>query len=649
MKNSLKHLGAVQSSISIAASRGGKIVRPRQLVPSQRGIFPQMQSQGVNGDDGDGGSSSGGSTIIQGPGPVLKNVCIKPIFWGAAWYQPTTPSVEDILWAIQSILYGPFMSGLAQYGVGNGWLDPNPIYTGMVSEPPNPFLIFDIEALIASLVYNTLPGSAGFITNPASIAKLPAILDSQLLCVVFTPPGVDAALGNVEANGYHTAWHDDTFVVPFAWIKNINSLDFISTVFSHELAEACTNPLGNGFVGATGSCGQNGQCEIGDYCYGSDQGGRGSGVLGGVEVQAYWSIQDGGCHLPEERHVPSQAVGNLALIQGRFLSRGNFELLAPRTPGGFSHYSRDNDDARLWWYGPETYGVDLGAIEAITMIQSNFTAGSGIGNLEVVAHWKGELLFFWREDVSPYIWHGPTVVPLVPPGYNAITVSGVPSMIQSRFGYKGNFELVTPLPSGGLAHYSRANDDPNLGWYGPAIFAVSEGIFDSASLIQSHFSSSGNGPGNLEVVARTGGVLLHYSRDDAPPYQWHGPNVIPLNGQITTGTPSFIQDSFGTNGYFQVVTPIAAGGLAHYTRDNGPFGGLKWYGPTIFGDDYGGPYEAISLIQSNFSSSPNGIGNLELIARSRNNTLFHFWRVDNTQIAGNLEKRMWYGPWVVSY
>jgi hypothetical protein len=75
----------------------------------------------------------------------------------------------------------------------------------------------------------------------------------------------------------------------------------------------------------------------------------------------------------------------------------------------------------------------------------------------------------------------------------------------------------------------------------------------------------------------------------------------------------------------------------------------------VFGDGYeGGPYEAVSLIQSNFSSDlynlyHGGPGNLELVARTQQNVLFHFWRADNTQIADAASKRMWYGPWVVSY
>jgi len=52
----------------------------------------------------------------------------------------------------------------------------------------------------------------------------------------------------------------------------------------------------------------------------------------------------------------------------------------------------------------------LGAIDAVTMIQSNFTSGAGVGNLEVIGHWQGELLFFWREDIPPYRWHGPSLL-----------------------------------------------------------------------------------------------------------------------------------------------------------------------------------------------------------------------------------------------
>src|SRR5690348_7291076 len=43
--------------------------------------------------------------------------------------------------------------------------------------------------------------------------------------------------------------------------------------------------------------------------------------------------------------------------------------------------------------------------------------------------------------------------------------------IQSRYGTKGNFELVVPLPGSGVAHFWRDNDAPGMPWKGPEIFA----------------------------------------------------------------------------------------------------------------------------------------------------------------------------------
>lgn len=626
-------------AIGIASVKDGMIVAREGLKRVHLPIIRPRKLADAGDADGSGGS------IVQGPGRVLTRVHVKPIFWGSEWYRRFYPTVGDICWVIQSIFLSPYMSGLAQYGVANGWLDPNPIFTGLTIDPPNPFTAARLRELLANMI-DWPVSSAALPDLVGNLADLPT--DSQMLPVIFTPRDVQCEEAGV--NGFIT--HNGV-KFPYIWVKNIGDLEFLSAVYSHELAEVCTDPFHDGVEGSWGSCGQDGDCQIADYCYGLGPG-RGSGFLGGAEVSAYWSIQDGGCFLPQEHHVPGQAAGNVTLIQGRFLSRGNFELLMPQRDGGFAHYSRCNDEARLWWYGPERYGQDLGVIDAVTMIQSNFTSGANIGSLEVVARWQGQLLFFWREDVPPYRWHGPSLLNPVDHS-ESIIVSGSPSLIQSRFGFRGNFELVTPLASGGLAHYWRANDDPNLLWYGPTVFGVEAGVFETACLIQSHFSSSGNGPGNLELVARAGGLLLHYSREDAPPYRWHGPDAIPLGGQIPVGVPSFIQDRFIPNGYYQIVTPTSAGGLAHYTRDNTPFGGAAWHGPTVFGDGYeGGPYEAVSLIQSNFSSDiyniyHGGPGNLELVVRTQQNALLHFWRADNTQIADQASKRIWYGPWVVSY
>ncbi len=98
-------------------------------------------------------------------------------------------------------------------------------------------------------------------------------------------------------------------------------------------------------------------------------------------------------------------------------------------------------------------------------------------------------------------------------------VSGNPALIQGRFGRQGNFEVVVPLASGGLALYFRDNDDPNLPWKGPFPFGQSVGPVAAVSLIQSNFGS----PGNLEVVARVGNRLAFFFRESGPNSTWTGP------------------------------------------------------------------------------------------------------------------------------
>src|SRR5262249_9588299 len=97
------------------------------------------------------------------------------------------------------------------------------------------------------------------------------------------------------------------------------------------------------------------------------------------------------------------------------------------------------------------------------------------------------------------------------------TVTGTPSLVQARpgsYGTMGNYELATPLLSGGIAHFYRNNDDPNLPWTMTATFGTSLGVVGGVSLIQSNFSTVGNGPGNLAVVSVANNQADYFYRDD---------------------------------------------------------------------------------------------------------------------------------------
>ncbi|HVW85589.1 MAG TPA: alpha-L-fucosidase [Bryobacteraceae bacterium] len=180
-------------------------------------------------------------------------------------------------------------------------------------------------------------------------------------------------------------------------------------------------------------------------------------------------------------------------------------------------------------------------------------------------------------------------------------------------------DLVVPHRLQGLVHYSRGNkiQDSLLRqeWAWPEYFGENDVIGD-ASLIQSHFDT-----GNLEVVARRGDQLMHFWRSIRNG-GWNETVVIPGSSGVK-GYPALIQSSFpypgnpDYRGNFEVVVPLALGGLAHFWRDN-QTAGFPWHGPTaVFGS---GSFDAVALIQSSV-----GPGNFEVVAR-QGSRLFHFWR-----------------------
>ncbi|MCM0592096.1 MAG: hypothetical protein HEQ35_24570 [Gloeotrichia echinulata IR180] len=310
----------------------------------------------------------------------------------------------------------------------------------------------------------------------------------------------------------------------------------------------------------------------------------------------------------------SQPLANPVLIQSSFGNLGNFELVVPANDGGLAFYWRDNDDENLPWNGPIFFAQELGQVDAVTMIQSNF---GHVGNLELVARIGNQLAFFWRDAEAESQWYGPFVV-------GSVEVPGNPVLIQSSFGNQGNFELVVPANNGGLAFYWRDNDDENLPWNGPIFFAQELGQVDAVTMIQSNFGHVGN----LELVARIGNQLAFFWRDAEAESQWYGPFVV---GSVeVSGNPVLIQSSFGNQGNFELVVPANDGGLAFYWRDNDDEN-LPWNGPIFFAQEVG-QVDAVTMIQSNFGH----VGNLELVARIGNQLAF-FWRDAEAE-------SQWHGP-----
>jgi len=525
-----------------------------------------------------------------GGGTILRNAHIVLIYWGSAWGNPATnPSQTAFTNAVRGILGGPWGTQLAQYrGIGPITLEQVDLNTS--SDPATVFTDPQIQAMIDSRI------SGGFVPMPAAGVD-------RIYCVLM-PTGHSS--GDTPFVGQHQYYDRAGTRVYWAWVTNDGTLtggNSIPKVFTHEVAEACSDPdLGSGITLTTVGEGD----EIGDTCNNTYS------TINGVAEEAYWSAADNRCVLPVFRPLPSTA-GNPSLVQGKFGTRGNFELVVPEAAAGLYHLFRNNDNGFLPWSVPTPFGTNSGQVDAVSLIQSSF--GSP-GNLEIIVRMGANLFHFWRDSGPAFQWNGPFAV-----GSGA---SGVPSFVQGRFGNPGNFELVTPMAGGGLAHFWREAAPPWT-WHGPFAFGQNAGMVDAVSLIESSYGT----PGNLEIVARTGGNLFHFWRDSGPAFQWNGPFGV---GSGASGNPSLIQGRFGNPGNFELVTPMAGGGLAHFWREAAP--PWTWHGPTPFGQN-AGAVSAATMIESNFGTP----GNLEVVVQVGGGLSF-FWRDSGPAF-------QWNGPFTI--
>ena len=231
------------------------------------------------------GDAPSTTTITSGSGKRLRNAVVNLIFWGDAWQASPgpSPSLAQVVSDAASILAGPYQVRVAQYGATAARLGSVFVSVPGFNPPAPSFTTPDVAKLITDAI------EGGALPEPDEET-------TDFLHVVFMPPG-SAPPPNL--GGLHTfASYTDFDFFPFdfdinqrshfAWVF-FSSRANISSVFSHELVEALTDPEGDGVqVDPTNPTNWN---EIGDVC-------SSRGTVNGVTVQSYWSQQDQACVVP---------------------------------------------------------------------------------------------------------------------------------------------------------------------------------------------------------------------------------------------------------------------------------------------------------------------------------------------------------------
>ena len=226
-------------------------------------------------------------------GRVLTNVEVAAIFWGRYWSSTSpAPSISSDTYyqAFTGLVTGPYMTGLSQYrGVGPGIMLGK--FINDSSDPSNGYSDSDVVDMLTA-----------FFQDNASVPT-PAT-GHQRFYAVITPPGINNSLSSLSgAGGQHQRFPYNGVTGYYCWVDSVGGLtdsvsDGVVNIFSHELVEACTDPVGTGIMvnGRQPDGSKVSNDEIADACNNEFAIVEINGVT--CNVQCYWSDADQACIIP---------------------------------------------------------------------------------------------------------------------------------------------------------------------------------------------------------------------------------------------------------------------------------------------------------------------------------------------------------------
>jgi hypothetical protein len=224
--------------------------------------------------------AAGSQNLVYYGGSMLTSVRIKAAFWGDAWNSDATASAMagPIKQFLGWIVTSPLIDQLAEYSTATQKI-VHGTYEGFAIVPGA------VKSKIADGEVQTML---------TALWKTQASLGASALWIVFLPPNVQIAAFNesscVDFCGYHEALANTAYaVVPFPdctpCLGGMQAIDSLTTVVSHEVCEAITDPFSDGWYAPNGY-------EIGDLCAVPNWQTK---QLGGYTVQKEWSNNQSGC------------------------------------------------------------------------------------------------------------------------------------------------------------------------------------------------------------------------------------------------------------------------------------------------------------------------------------------------------------------
>ncbi|MFE0463740.1 hypothetical protein ACFW1A_31255 [Kitasatospora sp. NPDC058965] len=257
-------------------------------------------------DPNTGGSPvPAGTAFAAGPGQALAHPHVSLIFWGSWW--AGNPLAAGVVSSVQALLAGPYLSYLAQYGVRRP--DVRGATYVLDREPGNAFTDADVAALVTYLLdQDQVPEPDENYPNVYAVI-LPANSAYAGLAPYDPQPLPPGTVSSVLGTNSSIVWNDydlgdvDNDPAHFLWVGNDGTLPYITTVFSHELAEIVTDPNSGDGVVQVAPQPVGGANQIGDV------GTAWCDAVPGGRAQSYWSIADGALVLPTMYSVRRTLAG----------------------------------------------------------------------------------------------------------------------------------------------------------------------------------------------------------------------------------------------------------------------------------------------------------------------------------------------------